>query len=337
MRFICLFFVVAALLEAMPGKETDKQTLNVLAYDSFIAEWGIGPRIEELFEQEYDCDVVYINGGDAVATLHLAARYTEDDPNRPDVIIGIDNNMLSLAEALSVLREVPIAGQKHSDPAADVLPDYLVPFDYGYFAIIYDADTITRAPRSLSDLTDARFKDSLILMHPGSSSPGLSFLYWSIAAFGEPGFLSYWEALQASILTVTDSWEAGYGMFSAQEAPLVLSYTTSPAYHIAFEQEDRYKAAIFPKGHYIQVEGAGISAYAQDPELAESFVLFLQEASVQEEIPLKNFMYPVRSDVSLPPSYQGLGHVSRRVHLSQDDIRLKGSEWLESWNQLMSR
>ncbi len=43
-------------------------------------------------------------------------------------------------------------------------------------------------------------------------------------------------------------------MFLKGESDLVLSYTTSPAYHILEEKKDNYAAANFSEGHYLQVE-----------------------------------------------------------------------------------
>jgi len=39
---------------------------------------------------------------------------------------------------------------------------------------------------------------------------------------------------------------------------MVLSYTTSPAYHIIAEQDRRFAAARFSEGHYQQIEVAGL-------------------------------------------------------------------------------
>ncbi len=336
-KIACLVMLTCALVSAFPTAEEGMQNLDVLAYDSFVSEWGLGPQVEQLFEERHGVDLVYINGGDAVVTAQLAQQYTKDDPDRPDVVVGIDNNMVPLVESLGILRQKPIAHVADIAAIEGVLPPYLVPFDYGYFAIIYDSERISQPPQSLLELTESRFNKSLVLMHPGTSSPGLSFFYWTIAAFGESDFLAYWQNLNKSILTITDGWTTGYGMFTAGEAPLVLSYTTSPAYHIEFEQSDRYKAAVFADGHYVQVEGAGVTAYAKNPQLAETFVLFLQDVAIQEAVPLKNFMYPIRTDVETPDSFQALETEFPTLHLSYEKIKTHGDVWLDSWNQLMSQ
>ncbi len=54
------------------------------------------------------------------------------------------------------------------------------------------------------------------------------------------------------------------------ESDLVLSYTTSPAYHILEEKKDNYAAANFSEGHYLQVEVAARTAASKQPELAQN-------------------------------------------------------------------
>ena len=49
-----------------------------------------------------------------------------------------------------------------------------------------------------------------------------------------------WERLSPKIVTVTKGWSEAYGLFLEGEADLVLSYTTSPAYHIMAEEEKKY-------------------------------------------------------------------------------------------------
>jgi thiamine transport system substrate-binding protein len=56
-----------------------------------------------------------------------------------------------------------------------------------------------------------------------------------------------WQKLAAKTVTVTKGWSEAYGLFLKGESDLVLSYTTSPAYHIIAEKKDNYAAAILLK------------------------------------------------------------------------------------------
>ena len=66
---------------------------------------------------------------------------------------------------------------------------------------------------------------------------------WMKAVYGEEADRA-WERLSGRVLTVTKGWSEAYGLFLDGEAPMVLSYTTSPAYHQVIEGTDRYKAVI---------------------------------------------------------------------------------------------
>jgi thiamine transport system substrate-binding protein len=139
-------------------------------------------------------------------------------------------------------------------------------------------------------------------MDPRTSSPGLGFLAWTKEVYGS-GWKDYWKRLLPSVLTIADGWSAGYGLFTAGEAPLVLSYTTSPGYHLEYEGTDFYKAALFEEGHPIQIEAAGLLKNAKNKAAARRFLDFMVSDSFQSIIPLTNWMYPV-TDIPLPDSFR---------------------------------
>ncbi len=60
--------------------------------------------------------------------------------------------------------------------------------------------------------------------------------------------IDYWRELQPKILTVTKGWSEAYALFLDGEADMVLSYTTSPAYHLIAEENDHYDATVFAEG-----------------------------------------------------------------------------------------
>src|SRR3546814_5226288 len=91
----------------------------------------------------------------------------------------------------------------------------------------------------------------------------------------------------------TKGWSEAYGLFLEGEAPLVLSYTTSPAYHMIAEDEDRYQAANFAEGHYMQVEVAAMTKSSDDPELARQFLRFRSEEHTSELQSLMRISYAV--------------------------------------------
>jgi thiamine transport system substrate-binding protein len=328
--------VVAALLYLLqPGEqEQTADELVIYAYDSFTSDWGPGPRIAEAFEQEHGIAVQFVSVGDAGQVLQRTIAEKENP--QADILIGIDNNLLYKAKREQVLSpyESPRLSEVPEELRFD--PDHHVtPYDYGYFSILYDSKKISEPPRSLEELTAERFADSLILMDPRTSSPGLGFLLWTVERYGDD-FTGYWKRLDDSILTITEGWDAGYGLFTNGEAPLVLSYTTSPPYHVENEDTTRYRAAIFEEGHYLQIEGLGIVNGAPHRKAAEKFVDFALGTRFQEILPLTNWMYPVREDVSLPDSFDYAPKPPRSLTLPAERIAQQRSDWIAAWTRAVT-
>src|SRR6185295_2163159 len=143
----------------------------------------------------------------------------------------------------------------------------------------------------------------IIIEDPRTSTPGLGFLLWMKEVFGEKA-ADAWRKLKPRILTVTPGWSEAYGLFTKGEAPMVLSYSTSPAYHVIEEKSERYKAALFSEGHYIQIEIAGMIATSAEPELARKFLAFMMSPDFQDVIPTTNWMLPAgKTSQPLPAAF----------------------------------
>ena len=202
--------------------------------------------------------------------------------------------------------------------------DSFLPFDYGHFAFIYDSDVLADPPKSLRDLVEAPEDLKIVIQDPRTSTPGLGLLLWVRAVYGEEAPVA-WQRLSKKIVTVTKSWSEAYGLFLDGEAPMVLSYTTSPAYHVIVEEETRYRAAAFAEGHYLQIEVAGMLKAAPSPELARKFLAFMLTPGFQEAIPTGNWMFPVIPlEAGLPDAFEEL--VQPSASLQFDPARSKASK-----------
>ncbi len=302
--FVFCFVSVALATGALAGCSragSRPDELVVYAYDSFTAEWGPGPELSRLFAEKTGVKVTMISCGDAAQVLSRAVL----EKRRPgaDVLVGIDNNLVDAARLSGVLE--PYRSPAHAVVPGDLALDedwLLTPYDWGYFALIYDSASSVPPPESLEALTRPEYARRLILMDPRTSTPGLGFVAWTVAAYGD-GYLSYWERLKPSVLTLAPGWDSGYGLFTSGEAPLVISYTTSPAYHAEYDKTDRYKALIFPEGHPRQIEGLGVVKGCANRAAARAFVDFMLTDDAQYVLPLTQWMYPVSETVVLPESY----------------------------------
>lgn len=330
----CLVMALSIISASVPlfaggGQEPASDELVIYAYDSFVSEWGPGPVVVPAFEEKTGIDVTLVSAGDAGQVLSKAIL--EKDKPRADIILGIDNNLLARAldaGVLSTYRPKGI-GRVPEDLIFD--PEYhVIPFDYGYFSIVYDSEVLSDPPNSLEELTDPRFADSLILMDPRTSSPGLGFLLWTIEVYGED-FTEYWRRLSDNILTITGGWDSGYGLFTSGEAPMVLSYSTSPAYHLEYEDTRRYQAIPFEEGNYLQIEGIGILEGAPNREAAEEFLDFVLTEDFQSVIPTTNWMFPVVPETWLPGSFDIAIVPEKSLILDYTEIEANYERWIDMW------
>lgn len=313
----------------------EPEELVIYAYDSFIS-WGLAEATMYKFEEAHNCKITLIAVGDAGQVMNRVIM--EKEYPRADIVVGIDNNYLARALDYDILE--PYRSKNIDLVPEDLLLDptfHLTPFEYGYIAFVYDTEAIQDPPKSLEDLTDPQWKEKIILEDPRTSSPGAAFLLWTIAAFGEDGYLDYWERLKPSILTVTKGWDTAYGMFTSGEAPMVLSYATDPAYHYETEKSLRYQVVPTEEGFYRQIEGMGIVKGAQHRELAEKFIDFMLTKDFQQEIPLNQWVFPVNPKVELPESFQYAAKPEKVLSLATELIEENYGIWLKAWTELMTR
>jgi thiamine transport system substrate-binding protein len=119
---------------------------------------------------------------------------------------------------------------------------------------------------------------------------------------------------------------------------MVLSYTTSPAYHLIAESDDSKAAAAFAEGHYLQVEVAGKLAATDQPELADRFLAFMGSDAFQSVIPTTNWMYPaVTPTAGLPAGFETLIQPETSLLLSSDEAAAVRDAALGEWQTALSQ
>ncbi len=320
-----IVILAVALLASLPAKA---ETLTIYTYESFISEWGPGPAIEEAFEARCGCDVRWTAVDDAA--ILLSRLRLEGEASKADVVLGLDTNLMAETLANGLVREHGIDAMELDLPVPWDDPVF-VPFDYGYFAVIYDDQMMPEPPVSLDELVSGGNEADLIIQDPRTSTPGLGLMLWIKAVYGD-GAADAWSALSSRVLTVTKGWSEAYGLFLEGEAPMVLSYTTSPAYHQIVEGETRYRAAIFPEGHYMQIEVAAMVAGTDREELARDFLAFITTPEFQSNIPTRNWMYPVIDlGDGLPPEFHELPGPGISLLLPPDEVGARRKAWIDEW------
>lgn len=280
---------------AAPAALAQTPVLTVYTYDSFVSDWGPGPAIRAAFEAECGCELRLVPAGDGAALL--SRLQLEGARTEADIILGLDTNLIHAARETGLFAPHGVTADLDLPIDWDD-PDFL-PFDWGWFAFVGRADG--PMPGSFRDLAES--DASILIQDPRSSTPGLGLLMWVRAAHGDEA-PAIWQALADNIVTVTPGWSEAYGLFLEGEADLVLSYTTSPAYHLIAEGDDGFVALPFEEGHYMQIEVAGRLASSSQPELADSFMAFILSDAFQSAIPETNWMYPaVIPEAGLPDGF----------------------------------
>ena len=309
----------------------DKQSLAVYTYDSFNTEWGPGPQIEKAFEESCNCDLKFVSAGDGAALL--AKIRLEGRKTKADVVLGLDSNVLQEARETKLFS--PNSLNADLDLPIKWEDDTFLPFDWGFFAFVFDKNKTQNIPKSFEDLINSDIR--LVIQDPRSSTPGLGLLLWIQKVFGKDS-KSMWEKLSDNIVTVTPGWSEAYGLFLEGEADGVLSYTTSPAYHIVAEKDFSKEAAIFKEGHLMQIEVAAITASTTKKELAKSFMEFLISDKAQSIIPTTNWMYPARKPkLPLPEAFNHTIAKDKSIYLQPDSVPRLTSQALEVWKQALKK
>jgi thiamine transport system substrate-binding protein len=324
---LVLLALSAAAAKASP-------VLTVYTYRSFTSSWGPGPAIQEAFEAECGCRIEWVALDDSVGLL--SRLRLEGERSRADVVLGLDLNLVEDARATGLLAPHGLDTTGLDLPIAWEDPDF-VPFDWGWFAFVYDETRLPEPPGSFAELLDAGTEVEILIQDPRSSTPGLGLLLWIKALYGNEA-PAVWERLRPRVVTVTRGWSEAYGLFLDGEAPLVLSYTTSPAYHAIAEDRHDIKAAGFEDGHYLQIEVAARLRTAAEPELADRFLRFVLSDGFQGAIPTGNWMYPaVLPADGLPEAFAGLVRPERSLLLAPEEVHQNRQAWVEEWLQVMSR
>ena len=318
---------------AFVGSASAKDALTVYTYDSFVAEWGPGAKIKAAFEKTCDCDVNFVGLGDGVAMLNKLKLEGKD--TKADVVLGLDTNLTAEAKATGLF------GKHGVDAPTTLVPggwkdDTFLPYDYGYFAVVYNSETVKNPPKSLDELVNGDAKVKIILEDPRSSTPGLGFLLWMKQVYGEKS-ADAWKKLKPRILTTSASWDDAYALFTKGEAPLVFSYVTSPAYHMIVDKTEKYQAANFAEGHYLQVEVAGLIEASTHKALAQKFMGFILTSGFQDEIPQNNWMMPAaKTSAALPPEFDRLVKPSKTLLFSSEDVAKNRRVWIDEWQKALN-
>ncbi len=322
-------FVVFSVFAKGSSEKVKSNEITVYAYDSFTSDWGPGADLVAAFEEKTGAKVNLL-GFDGALEM-LAQVNFEGSSCEADVVLGIADTMACDSDMFV----------KWTPKCSSSLDGYfkdspLIPFDYGVFAFVYNSKTGSPRPTSLAELTSEKYKDQVILIDPRTSSVGLGALLWTINVYGEEKAMDWWSEMAQNALTISNSWSNAYGLFTEGEAPLVLSYTTSPVYHVLYEENKDYVALEFEEGHYMTTEYMGILKTSDNKDLAKQFCEFILTEG-QSRIATDNTMFPANRDTELPEAFEYALMPSLIVNKNVETDTSSIDRYIDLWTKAVVR
>lgn len=320
--FLALAVVLG--LAASPAMADDVPTLNIYTYDGFAADWGPGPGLKAGFEKTCRCTVEFVATDSSIGALRRVQL--EGATTSADIVLGLDTSIAGEARATGLFAEHQVDFSNLDLPVKWTDPEF-APVDYGYFAFVYDKRKVAYPPTSFEALIAMPESFKIVIEDPRSDTPGLGLLLWIKAAYGDRS-AEIWKGLKPHIVTMARTWSDAYGLFLKGEADMVLSYTTSPAYHAVAETDPNFAWAPFEEGLYPQIEVAGIVKSSTRQALAADFLRYLTSVDGQKVIPTTNWMYPV-TDIGADLPVEFGPQPEKILGLDEATITANKAAWIE--------
>jgi thiamine transport system substrate-binding protein len=337
---LTLALVVAACVD--DDQAETPETLTLVAHESFA---GAANETEAFapFTESTGIEVEIIGPGDA-GTMVNQAILSADNPIA-DVLFGIDDTFLSRAIDEGIFQpyesaniDTVLEDLRHED-------DLVTPIDFGDVCFNYDKawfeENDVEVPDDLNDLTDPEYARNITVEHPATSSPGLAFLLATIDAFGEDGWLDWWQQMKDGGINIANDWDtAYYSDFTRYggDSPIVMSYASSPPAEVIFADDPPETAptGVIESGCYRQVEFAGILDGTDYPESAGELIDFMLSVEFQEQIPLTWFVFPANQDADLPEEFVEHTVIPESpTRLAPDEIAENRDRWINEWIGVM--
>jgi thiamine transport system substrate-binding protein len=338
-----LLAVVLALAAGCGSDEAAPTEVVLVTHDSF----AVSKEVKAAFEEESGLTLRILQAGDAGEALNRALL-TAGNP-QGDVFFGIDDNLLSRALEGDLFDEYRSDALDDVDPAYAPPDDRVTPVDHGEVCLNVDrgwfASHGVAAPATLEQLTLPRYRGLLVVENAATSSPGLAFLFATVARYGD-GWQDYWRRLRANGVKVVDGWEEAYTQqFSGAAGspgtrPIVVSYATSPAAEVIFAGKPLAVSptAAVVDGCFRQVEYAGVLRGAKNGDGARELIDFMLGERFQADVPGTMFVYPVRTGVPLPEAFtEHAIQPSAPLTLEPGEIEAGRDRWIDEWTQIVLR
>jgi thiamine transport system substrate-binding protein len=331
-------------------------TLVILTYPSlFNGYCGGVPAFAAVFGAFASAHGIRVDVECPAGTLYSALVNQTGAPVA-DLVIGLDEVTAPEAEAHHLL--IPYAPPNLANVSPGLVDelspaDAVVPYEYGYLAIDYNDSFYNATGGAVAHLTfpelasNASWARALLVEDPEEDITGEEFLAWQIEYYENVlhrNWTTFWTSMPRGAPPLSDSWDDAFGSFSAGETPMVVSYSTDPAYASYYGEGGYYNATVSwwndTEYGWKTIYGIGIVNGTRHLGLAEQFENWFLSGTVQSEIPTNEWEYPANRTVPLPAVFAEAIPPGSIVALNDDTspaavgAALPG--WLATWASLES-
>jgi len=313
------------------GHLSDSSSLKVYGSSSFIGSWGPGPALKEIFEKQSGIKITYLEMADPALVLQKISF--EGKQAVGDVILSVDQ--YDIARIVDKIKWKTIDTKQDLKVSPQLTgifkSEQFKPYDWSPISFVARSDF--QVPlESLDDLLKPELKGRIALEDPRTSSPGLNFLTWVFKTKSQSDAEAFLKKLIPQIHSLSPSWSAAYGLFKNKQVDIVLSYTTSPIYHLVEEKDANFKSIEFKEGHPVQVEFAAVPETCQNCEAGIKFIQFLQTPEAQRIIMQKSYMFPIEKNIQEGTPFDSVKLFKLLpFQMENKDILQK---WLNIWSEL---
>ena len=344
-------------------KSSGEKKIVIYTYESLLG-WGKNPnetwdKVFGEFERTTGIKVEVVKFDDAGTALTKAIEEYKAGRHYADIIIGIDNILVAKAKKAGILEKyTPSNINEINRKLIEALdPEgYVIPYDYGLIALVYDTKYIPE--QAMTNLTfqnlltrtvdingkQVKLVSTLVTEDPRKSSTGLGFLLWQIAVYKHyhlGNWTTWWIKGNPKVV---GSWGDAYDLFDKGKYHIVVSYGTDPAYSMYFYNTTRYKAALVEYNGkpvaWLQIEGIALLKDAPHKKYAEKFIDWFLGKQVQDLIPLNNWMYPANIKAKLPDVYKYAIDPSNvelaNLYFAKGEVQSNLEQWLNQWFETIS-
>jgi len=332
--FIVLIFSALMAVYYNRGDQTkniDDKKIHVYASSSFMAQWGPGPQLKEIFEKQNIFKIEFVEISDMAMAIQKINF--ENESSTADVVLGLDQfDIVRVANKIrwrDLDRGATINFVNNIVSAAN--EKTFIPYDWAPMSFIVHKGRQNNIS-SLKDLLKPEFQGKIALQDPRTSSPGLQFLVWVFESYPADEAVRYLKSMMKQAHSFSPSWSASYGLFKNNQADLVFSYVTSPVYHLIEEKNNEFLSLETQEPLPVQVEFAGIPATCKNCEAAEMFINFLLSREAQKIIMSKNYMLPAVDRVKEATPFDAIKIYKTSPIKFYEPTKIE--KWINVWTEI---